>query len=208
MPNRVAIGYDGTMSKPRIVAAGHPVLREKAADVPEEEIGSRALGELIRKMIEAMRAAPGVGLAAPQLGIAKRIIVLEDVERHMAKLSAEQRALRGRVSLPLTVVLNPVVTPVGDAKAVFFEGCLSVPGYMALVERFLEVDVVGLDERGEPFSGRFSGWPARIFQHEGDHLDGALYVDRMMSRTFGTNDEVTARWLALGVDEVREKLAT
>lgn len=196
------------MSKPRIVQAGHPVLRERAVEVPDDELGSRVLLELVRKMVDTMRAAPGVGLAAPQLGVSKRVIVLEDVERHMSKLTPEERAERGRTQLPLTVVVNPVLKLVGTSSATFFEGCLSVGGYMALVERSLEVEVTGVTERGDPFSGSFTGWPARIFQHEIDHLDGWLYVDRMLTRTFGANDEVTSRWLGMPVSEVKEKLDT
>jgi peptide deformylase len=94
----------------------------------------------------------------------------------------------------------------GEAKATFFEGCLSVPGYMALVERALEVEVTGSDERGAPVSWRVSGWPARILQHEVDHLAGTLYVDRMIARTFAANGEVQSRWLRTSPDEVRKAL--
>ena len=196
------------MSETHIVAAGHPVLRGRAIEVPSEELGSRPLLELVRKMIEAMRKAPGVGLAAPQIGIPKRVLVLEDGERLMAKLTPTERSERGRVAFPLTVVVNPVLTVVGEATATFFEGCLSVPGYMALVPRALEVAVTGVTEKGDPFEARVSGWPARILQHEIDHLDGKLYVDRMLSRTFGTNQEVASRWLAVPVEQIKETLGT
>lgn len=103
---------------------------------------------------------------------------------------------------PLTVVFNPELTVIGDARATFFEGCLSVEGWSGLVERALEVEVRGLDAKGEPVVHRASGWPARIFQHEVDHLRGTLYVDRMFPRTFGTNAEIGAHWTNLPVSDV------
>ncbi|MFO0616052.1 MAG: peptide deformylase [Polyangiaceae bacterium] len=195
------------MSKPPpIVKSGHPVLRSRAADVPAEELRTDELRKLVRKMVEAMRAAPGVGLAAPQIGVDKRVIVLEDGERLMNKLSPEERAARGRVAFPLTCIVNPVLTIVKAEPATFFEGCLSVPGYMALVERAISVRVTGTNEKAEPIDWTVEGWPARILQHECDHLDGTLYVDRMLTRTFGANDEVLARWAAMDPALVREKL--
>jgi peptide deformylase len=194
------------MALPTIVQAGHPVLRARAADVPEEMLGTRELAELVATMVEVMRKAPGVGLAAPQIGVGLRLIVLEDAEELMSRLSPEDRAVRGRVAFPLKVISNPTLTLAGDARATFFEGCLSVPGYMALVERSLSVEVSGVDEVGDPVRWQVSGWPARILQHECDHLAGTLYVDRMITRTFASNAEVQARWLSRSSDEVREGL--
>lgn len=194
------------MGKLDIVRAGDPVLRAVAAEVPPEELGSKALAQLVKTMVEAMRRAPGVGLAAPQIGVSKRVIVLEDAERLMATLSAEQRAERGRAPFALRAIVNPTLERVGEPSVVFFEGCLSVPSYSALVPRHEQVIVRGVDERGDPVEWRASGWPARILQHEVDHLEGTLYVDRMLSRTFAVNEEVGARWARLPVAEVREKL--
>jgi len=196
------------MQKPNITRAGNPVLRAVAAEVAPGELGSKALVELVSKMVEAMRAAPGVGLAAPQLGVSKRVIVVEDTEARMSKLSSKDRSTRGRVTLPLLVVVNPDLTLIGDKTATFFEGCLSVPSYMALVERALEVRVRGTNEHGDPVDLTVSGWPARIFQHEVDHLDGMLYVDRMLTRSFGDDGEVVQRWMHLPTDEVRTLLDT
>lgn len=194
------------MAKHDIVRAGSPGLRERAAEVTAEEIGTKPLLSLVRTMVEAMRRAPGVGLAAPQIGVPKRVIVLEDAERLMARLGPEQRAERERAPFPLRVLVNPVLTIVDESPRVFFEGCLSVPGWSALVSRAREVEVSATDERGEPVLWRVSGWPARILQHEVDHLDGTLYVDRMITRTFSHNDEAAAHWLSLPVAAVREKL--
>jgi peptide deformylase len=191
---------------PPIVHAGHPVLRAEARSVPAEMLGTRKLRELVAAMTEVMRKAPGVGLAAPQIGVDLRLIVLEDAGTLMSRLTPEERAARGRAAFPLTTIVNPVLTTHGTGRATFFEGCLSVPGYMALVERDLEVEVTGLDERGDPLTWRVSGWPARILQHEVDHTRGVLYVDRMIARTFAANAEVQARWLGLSAEEVRAAL--
>lgn len=192
---------------PRIVQAGHPALRRPADLVDPGEITTKEMQALVRRMVDSMRRAPGVGLAAPQLGVSLRVIVLEDSDKLMGRLSPEERALRARVPWPLTVVFNPELRFVGDGRATFFEGCLSVEGYSALVERAFEVEVRGLGPEGEPVVHRASGWPARIFQHEVDHLDGALYVDRMLSRTFGNNDEVSLRWSKRPVAETVSELA-
>jgi peptide deformylase len=167
-----------------IVAAGDAVLRAPAAPVPPQLLGTPELRSLVEKMVAAMRAAPGVGLAAPQIGVGLQVIVLEDLEKYMAHLDADERAKRGRVEVPLTVIVNPALRRIGDAKDTFFEGCLSVPGYTALVSRAHEVEVTGLDPAGAPLEMRATGWPARILQHEVDHLQGTLYVDRMRSRSF------------------------
>jgi peptide deformylase len=194
------------MTLPTIVQAGHPVLRARAADVAHDYVGTREFRALVDAMVAAMRAAPGVGLAAPQIGVGLSVIVLEDAEALMTRLTPAERATRGRTPFPLKVIVNPTLTARGSGRATFFEGCLSVKGYMALVERDLEVEVSGLDERGEPFTWQVSGWPARILQHEVDHLRGTLYVDRMLSRTFSCNEEVTDRWIQRSVDEVRAAL--
>lgn len=195
------------MAPPRIVSAGHPVLRGAAERVGLDKLATAELDDLVRSMVAAMRAAPGVGLAAPQIGVGLRVIVLEDSEGLMRRLSPAERAARERTPFALTAIVNPELErpAVGD-RATFFEGCLSVPGYMALVERELAVTVTGLRPDGQPIRWDARGWPARILQHEIDHLDGALYVDRMLSRTFGTNEEIAARWLAEDPSSIRAAL--
>lgn len=193
------------MALPAIVKAGHPVLRAGAAPVTAEMFGTKRLRDLASTMTEVMRKAPGVGLAAPQIGVGLSLIVLEDAESLMSRLSAEERRARGRVPFPLTVIANPTLATDGAGRASFFEGCLSVPGFMALVERDLSVEVNGLDLKGDPVRVRVSGWPARILQHEVDHLRGTLYIDRMVSRTFTANEEAQ-RWISLPSDEVKAAL--
>ena len=191
---------------PPIIQAGHPTLRAQAREVPRELLGTKDLKTLIKSMVAVMRAAPGVGLAAPQIGVSMQIIVLEDSEALMNKLSPAYRAERERAPFPLKVILNPTLTARGSSRATFFEGCLSVKGYMALVERDLEVEVIGVDEEGAPVTWSARGWPARILQHEVDHLRGTLYVDRMQSRTLCCNEEVIERWFDQPIDEVRRGL--
>lgn len=186
----------------QIVQIGEPVLRARAAEVPPEHIASDEIQGLIRRMTAAMREAPGVGLAAPQLGVSLRVLVLEDRPELMAKLSPDELRERERVELPLRVFINPVLRPLGGDTRVFFEGCLSVQGYTALVERSHEVEVTGLDERGQPHAMRVRGWPARILQHEVDHLDGTIYVDRMLTRSFATTEHARTRFAGKPIAEV------
>lgn len=185
-----------------IVQIGQPVLRGRAEEVPPERIGTPEFQALIARMIDVMRRAPGVGLAAPQIGIPLRVIVLEDRPELMSRSTPDEVRERERVAFGPRVFVNPVLRPVGDAKAIFFEGCLSVRGYVGLVERSLEVEVTGLDERGAPQTWRAHGWPARILQHEVDHLDGTVYVDRMRTRSFTSADEAKARYAGKPIAEI------
>jgi len=189
-----------------IVQAGAPVLRAPAAEVPPELIGTPEFRELTERMIATMRAAPGVGLAAPQIGVPLRLFVLEDREELMATLSAGERRERGREPFDVQIVVNPVLRLVGEARATYFEGCLSVEGYAALVERGLEVEVAGLDDTGAPLFIRAQGWKARILQHEHDHLNGTLYVDRMLTRSFATVEQAKALFAGKPIAEVRRIL--
>jgi peptide deformylase len=190
---------------PPIVQAGATVLRQRALDVEPTLLSTPAFSRLIEVMIQAMRAAPGVGLAAPQLGVPLRVFVAEDDEERLARLSEDARALRRRVALPLMVVVNPKLSAISSDQAVFYEGCLSVRGYGALVARAAAVNVTGTDEVGKPVSMNLDGWPARIMQHETDHLDGTLYVDRMLPRSLAADDDL-ARLSALPVGDVMKEL--
>lgn len=189
-----------------IVQAGAPGLRRRAIEVPPEQIGTPEFQGLVRTMIATMRDAPGVGLAAPQIGVPWRVIVLEDPPGFVARLTPVEREERERIAFPVRVFVNPVLRAVGDDRVLFFEGCLSVEGYAGLVERSRQVEVSGLDELGRPQSWRVSGWPARILQHEVDHLDGALYVDRMETRSFGTAAQVKALYGGRPIAEIRSML--
>lgn len=191
---------------PPLVHAGVPVLRAQARAVRADELDRAPLLDLIDTMVAVMRDAPGVGLAAPQIGVGLRVVVLEDRAELMARLPEEQKKARDRRPFPLTVLINPTLRFEGEARATFLEGCLSVPGYMALVERSLEVVVNASDAHGNPIELREKGWPARILQHELDHLDGTLYVDRMLSRSFSTSQETAARWIGRSTEQIKEGL--
>lgn len=189
-----------------IVQAGAPVLRTPAQDVPVERITTPEFQALIRRMVETMRAAPGVGLAAPQIGVPWRVLVLEDREELQAGLTPLEKQERERVPVPVRVFINPALTPIGEEKVAFFEGCLSVNGWAGLVARFREVEVTGLDEKAQPVTWRVRGWPARILQHEVDHLNGTLYIDRMDTRTFSTQGAVKERFAGKPIAEVKAAL--
>ena len=180
-------------------------MRRRALEITPALLGTPALSRLAEVMVQVMREAPGVGLAAPQIGVPLRIFVAEDPDERLAKVPADLRAARARTPLPLLVVVNPKVVAASQDEATFFEGCLSVRGYGALVPRAATVDVTGVGLGGEPISLRLSGWPARIMQHEMDHLDGTLYVDRMISRSLACDDEL-ARWSARGAAEALREL--
>lgn len=186
-----------------IVQTGNPVLRARAKDVTPEQIATPDFQALVVRMTDAMRKAPGVGLAAPQLGVSLRVLVLEDRTELQASLTPQELEERERKPVPLRVFINPTLTPIGDERVTFFEGCLSVSGYAALVERWREVEVSGLDEKGQPQTWRVRGWPARILQHEVDHLEGTLYIDRMISRSFGTLPQVKALYGGKPIAEVK-----
>jgi peptide deformylase len=197
-----------------IVQAGASVLRRRAANVSPSLFGSPELARLVHIMIETMRAAPGVGLAAPQIGVPMRVFVAEDTEERLAHVATETRELRGRTVLPLTVLVNPTVVFLSGSdgsggsegsRATFYEGCLSVRGYAALVRRASAVSVTGVDAGGRPVSLHLEGWPARIMQHEMDHLDGVLYVDRMITRSLAS-DSALEGLSTRSVDEILHEL--
>lgn len=195
------------MDESVIKQVGASVLRTRAADVPVERIATPEFQALLVQMIDTMRKAPGVGLAAPQIGVPLRVLVLEDSAELMTTLSEQELRERERVPVPVRVFINPTLTPVGDEKVGFFEGCLSVAGFAGLVDRYREVEISGLDEKGQAQTWRVRGWPARILQHEVDHLDGTLYIDRMMTRSFGTLPQVKARFAGRSIADIRRELA-
>lgn len=189
-----------------IVQSGTEVLRRRAQPVPLEHLQTPEFKELLERMFATMRAAPGVGLAAPQIGVGWRVFVVEDSPALMAGVSETELALRERVPVRPRVFINPTLTLIGDEQVTFFEGCLSVEGYAALVTRHREVEVSALDEKGQPFTWRVAGWPARILQHEFDHLEGTLYVDRMNPRSFGLGSLLHKRFSGKTTPEVLEAL--
>jgi peptide deformylase len=189
-----------------IVTIGDPVLRRPAEPVDPAVIATAAFQRLIDQMRETMIAAPGVGLAAPQVGLGVRLAVIEDSSERWADLDPRTLAERERTEVAFTVLVNPVVERiVEDGAVTFYEGCLSVPGYSGAVERDRTVWLSALGADGKPFSAIYSGWPARIVQHEVDHLNGRIYVDRVATRSLSTAENL-ANWRGRHIAEVAEEL--
>lgn len=180
--------------KLRICQAGEPVLRQAARQLSLDEIKSHATQQLIESMRETMRDASGVGLAAPQVGEPVRIAVIEDRDEYQKMLPTHILTERGRTAIPFHVIINPVMNLDDSSSATFFEGCFSVKGYAALVPRATSVRVECLNENGRARVIEAQGWYARILQHEIDHLHGALYVDKMLTKSFINKDAYRKVW--------------
>jgi peptide deformylase len=162
-----------------IVTLPDPVLRRKARPVSAFD---NDLQTLIDDMIESMRAAPGVGLAAPQVGVSERLIVVEYAEPPDEPEPAEGEAPAEQpppeVKPKLYVVANPEIARASAEMVTGVEGCLSIPGLVGEVERHEAVQIKGLNRRGQPMKIKAQGWLARIFQHEVDHINGVVFPDR------------------------------
>jgi peptide deformylase len=153
----------------KVARIGHPVVRTVAAAVPEAMIGTADFQRLVDEMVVTMREYEGVGLAAPQIHVSWRLAVIE--------VAASDE--RSHAAVPLTVLVNPVVTPLDDERVPGWEGCLSIPGLRGVVPRFDRVRLEALDRDGRACTTEASGFFARVIQHECDHLDGKVYLDRM-----------------------------
>jgi len=156
----------------KIAHLGHPVLRRVAEPVSPEAIRAPEIQRLIDDMLETMEDHDGAGLAAPQVHVSRRVVIY-GVEANPRYPDAE--------SVPLTVLVNPRVTPVGAEQEEDWEGCLSIPDLRGKVPRSTRVHVEALGRDGRPLRFTADGFHARVVQHECDHLDGKLFVDRMTS---------------------------
>ncbi len=190
----------------KIVQVGEPVLRQRARPLLLEEIALAETQQLIAWMHETMRDAPGVGLAAPQVGLPLQLAVIEDRAEYSKDIAADRLAERERQTVPFQVLINPRIVQQSDEQVEFFEGCLSLTGFSALVKRSRQVAVEYWDERGQPRRLEAQGWYARILQHEIDHLYGRLYIDRMEARSFMSIDNLSRHWKDLSVQAVRTAL--
>lgn len=146
---------------------GHPVLRRRAEDVPVSRFGTRALRDLGRDLVRTMFEENGAGLAAPQIAAPLRVFAYH--------VPAE----KNQPAVPPTVLVNPVLTFEDGASELGWEGCLSIPGLRGLVPRHARVQVAAFDVDGAALSFVAEGFHARVIQHEFDHLDGVLFIDRM-----------------------------
>jgi peptide deformylase len=156
----------------KVARLGHPVIRRMAEPLRPEEITAPATQQLIDDMLETMAEYDGVGLAAPQVHVSRRLVVY-GVEAN--------RRYPDAPAIPFTVLVNPRITPDGSAREDDWEGCLSVPDLRGQVPRFTQLEVEALGRNGEVLRYTVEGFHARILQHELDHLDGKVYLDRMPS---------------------------
>ena len=159
----------------KVARLGHPVLRQPALPVFVEEIRSPDIQRLIDDMVETMREYNGAGLAAPQVHVLKQICVVE--------VNGNPRYPEAP-SIPLTILINPVVTALTEEMEEGWEGCLSVPDMRGMVPRFTSVRLEAYDREGQRIEGELKEFFARVVQHETDHLHGMVYLDRM--RDFAT----------------------
>jgi peptide deformylase len=189
-----------------IVQAGDPVLRRAARALRPNEIRSREIQNLIEQMKETMHAAPGVGLAAPQIGQGIQLAVIEDRPEYIKDWTPEQLVEREREPVPFHVIINPKITLIGEDRVEYFEGCLSLENLMALTPRARRVRVECVDEKGEAKLIDAVGWYARILQHEIDHLAGTMYVDHMYPRSLMTVENFTQHWKGKALPELKKYL--
>ncbi len=171
-----------------IVRLGHPALRTLARAVPAGELAGGEVQQLIDDMIDTMRDAQGVGLAAPQLGVERQVFVYE------------AQAGETHEAVPLRVVVNPMLTPLAGEPVQDWEGCLSIPDLRGLVPRHPQVRVRGLDREGAPQDFVAAGFEARVVQHEFDHLNGVVFLDRMRDLRSLAYLEEWGEWMA-GAEE-------
>jgi peptide deformylase len=158
------------MSILKVARLGHPVLRRVAEPVSEKELRSNTTGQLITDMVETMKEYDGVGLAADQVHVSKQIAVLE---------VADNPRYPEKPAVPLTVLINPIITPLTEELEEEWEGCLSIPDRRGKVPRYKSIKVQTLDQRGAPLEFVATDFHARVIQHEWDHLHGKVYLDRM-----------------------------
>lgn len=173
----------------KVARLGHPVLRAKARPVPAAEVASPRIQALIDDMFETMSEYQGIGLAAPQVHESLRLFVAGVRKADVVTPMTDD------VEMPLVALINPEILPLGDEKDLGWEGCLSIPDIRGKVERPRVVRVRALDRTGRRIELVAHGLPARVIQHEHDHLDGVLFFDRMASfETLTFMDEFKRYW--------------
>jgi peptide deformylase len=183
----------------KIAQIGHPVLRQRAREVTREELASAPMQQLIDDIIDTMRDADGAGLAAIQIYEPVRIAAVE--VRNNPRYPYKPQ-------IPLTILVNPVLTPVGDERFDNYEGCLSVPNLRGMVQRFVHLRVQAWDRHGNPIDEVVHGLKAGTYQHEVDHLDGRIFVDRVTDpTTFSTWTEFERHHRAAFIEKMSELVA-
>ena len=175
------------MAVRKIIRMGHPTLRKTALPLDPAEIGSDDFERLIDDMIDTLHDYGGIGLAAPQIDVGLRIAIVE--------LPGGPSRYGELESMPLSVFVNPVIEPLDGPDAGYWEGCLSIPGMRGFVERPQAIRVTALDRAGNPVALEPRGFLATVFQHEFDHLDGTLYIDRLKHPSMLTFDDEFERYI-------------
>lgn len=180
------------MAVREIIRMGHPTLRQVARPLAIEELDSPEIARLVTDMVDTLHAAGGIGLAAPQVNQSIRLAIVE--------IPGGSSRYGEIPAMPLTVFVNPVIRVLREETAGYWEGCLSIPGLRGFVERPQHIRVSALDLSGDPIELELTGFLATVFQHEFDHLDGRLYIDRISD----TNNLVFEDLLELHLDNSGE----
>lgn len=156
--------------KLEVIKMGHPTLREISKSISQEEVENIETQKFIDDLIETMKAQNGAGIAAPQVGVLKRIFIME---------CKNNPRYPDNNQFPLSVLINPEIIPLTEEKVESWEGCLSIPNVRGMLPRYQKVLLKGLDRNGKKYSKELDGFQAVVAQHELDHLDGILFIDRM-----------------------------
>lgn len=173
------------MAVKTVLRMGNPILLLKAA--PVQNFNTPELHALITDLEDTMQHMNGAGIAAPQIGVSKRVVIFGQKEA----VNIKNPRYPDADAVPYTVLINPVLTPVSDGIEQDWEGCLSVPGMRGLVPRYTRLHYTGVDQYGNPIDRLVSGFHARVVQHECDHLDGILYPMRITDlKDFGYTDVI------------------
>jgi peptide deformylase len=192
----------------KIYQTGQPVLRKKAKQVSKKLLAKKETQELIDLMIKTLRDAPGVGLAAPQVGEQLQIFIVDDKAEYHEQVPKAVLKAQERKPIPLKVFVNPELEVIEHEQAFFFEGCLSVDGYVAVVPRAKTVKIKALDRHGKPITYTAHGWFARILQHEFDHLNGTLLIDRMKGSSFMSLKNFNLLWRKALPDQINKEFSS
>lgn len=187
------------MTLRKIAQVGHPILRRPAAPVPPEDVGSPRIQALVDDLVETMRDVNGAGLAAPQIHEPWQVCVME---------VGANRRYPYMPSVPLTILINPVITPLGSETFENYEGCLSVPNLRGVVRRHARIRLEALDRLGRPIELQIRGITAGTVQHEVDHLFGRLFLDRVEDPSTLTTWDQFARYREADFREVVRAVVT
>jgi len=190
----------------KVARMGHPVLN-RTADAVEDPTAPE-IQRLIADMVDTMADAPGIGLAAPQVHVPKRLVIFHIPETR-AHQEEDENGDEAEEAVPMTVLINPEIEALGEERVTGIEGCLSLPGMVGMVPRFRHIRYKALAPDGSVIEREASGYHARVVQHECDHLDGILYPQRMEDlSTLGYTDEMDRDELPLGARMREKKLPT